>query len=249
MRDFGKACFESYRNIIISLLMKIIPAINEADFSKVKEKLLKAAGFSDWAQIDIADGKFTPHKIWNNPDGLKKSQVPSPKFQVNIELHLMVENPQDAIDGWLKTGAKRIIVHFEAIKNSAAGNPDNDESDIINFILAKCETAGAELGLAINPDTPAEELLPYLDKIKFIQILAVNPGLAGQGFQKSVLDKIKFLKELDGEYINIIVEVDGGINLETAKLCKQAGADILASASYIWNSENQKAAFEELSAV
>lgn len=239
--------------------MQIIPAINEDDFSQIKNKLNIISSFSHWVQIDIADGKFTSHKTWNNPQELsdvrgqprRKGSGLRPQASemsdVNIELHLMVENSENAIDDWLKIGVKRIIVHFEAIKNSAAKNPDNDESDILNFILAKCEANGVELGLAINPETSAEELMPHLDKIRFIQILAVNPGSAGQKFQKETLEKIKFLKSLNfNGYANTIVEVDGGINLEIAKMCKEAGADILAAASYIWNSENPKTAFEEL---
>ncbi|MEK7593130.1 MAG: ribulose-phosphate 3-epimerase [Patescibacteria group bacterium] len=229
--------------------MKIIPAINEADFSKIKEKLEKAKEIgADWAQIDVADGKFTSHKTWNQPKDL--SDAKGQLSDVNLELHLMVENPQEVIDDWIKAGAKRIIIHHEAAVDSAKKHLDNNETDVLNFILEKCEANGVELGLAINPETSAEELTPHLDKIRFIQILAVNPGLAGQQFQVSTLDKIKFIKELNDTYFgSIIVEVDGGINLEMAKLCKQAGADILAAASYIWNSENPKAAFEELNRI
>ncbi|MBI5079455.1 ribulose-phosphate 3-epimerase [Candidatus Wolfebacteria bacterium] len=220
--------------------MKIIPAINCPDFDCVKEKLEKAAEFSDWAQIDVADGKFTPHKTWNNLEDIlnlksafarSKSQE-GPILNLNLEIHLMTENPQDAIDDWFKAGAKRIIVHLEVVQDLELFKNKN---------LKPCE-----IGLAINPETPVEKLVPYLGDIKFIQALAVNPGLSGQKFQPSVLEKIKFLKK---NYPDVIIEVDGGINLETAKLCKEAGADILVSGSYVWNSENKKKTFEELSAV
>ncbi|MEK7658066.1 MAG: ribulose-phosphate 3-epimerase [Patescibacteria group bacterium] len=231
--------------------MQIVPAINCGNFECVKEKLQKAAKFfspaNRWAQIDIADGKFTNWKTWNNPSEL--SDVSSKMSNVNIEVHLMVENPQEAIDDWLDAGAKRIIVHFEALVKTAEKNPLNDFSDILNFILEKCEPKNVEVGLALAPKTPVEELIPYLNKISFIQILAVEPGLAGQKFQEKIFDKIKFLKSLDGEYADIAVEVDGGVNLETAKLCKEAGADILAAASYIWENQNPKAAFDELAKI
>lgn len=226
--------------------MQIIPAINCSDFECIKEKLKKAAEFSGWVQLDIADGKFTPHKTWNKPEELKKlgnSEIE--KLGINIEVHLMVENPQDVVDNWIKAGAKRIIVHFEALSEADKQNQNNNLIDILNFILEKCEPKNVEVGLAIAPKTPVEEIIPYFDKINFIQILAVDPGLAGQKFQSSTLDKIKILK--GNGYADNIIEVDGGINLETAKLCKQAGADILASASYIWGSQNPKKAFEELS--
>lgn len=231
--------------------MKIIPAINCQDFNCVKEKLQKFAEFAPpvggWAQIDIADGKFTPHKTWNNPQEL--SDIRGQLSDINLEIHLMVENPQDVIDDWMKTGAKRIIVHFESLAKAADKNPLNDLSDILNFILEKRGAKNIEIGLALTPKTSVEKIISYLDKINFIQILAVEPGLAGQQFQASVLDKIKFLKNLDGRFTDIIIEVDGGINFETAKLCKEAGADILAVASYIWDSQNPKAAFEELAKI
>lgn len=227
--------------------MQIIPTINCENFECVKEKLQKAAEFSDWVQIDIADGKFTPHKTWNNPKDLIDLQLKTNNQRLNLEIHLMVENPLDVIDDWIESGAKRIIVHHEAVCEEAAHNENNDETDIINFLLEKCVEKGVELGLAINPSTPVESIIYHLDRVRFIQILAVNPGLAGQQFQATTLQKIKFLKE--NPYTEAMVEVDGGINLETAKLCKEAGADILVSASHIWNSEQPNIAFKELQSV
>lgn len=226
--------------------MQIIPAINCENFECVKEKLQKAAEFSDWAQIDIADGKFTPHKTWNNPEELVQLQTTNYKLQTNLEIHLMTENPLATIDDWIKAGMRRIIVHYEAICKEAARNENNDETDIINFLLEKCVNKGVELGLAINSTTPVEEIIYHLDRVRFIQLLAVNPGLAGQQFQAITLRKIEFLKELNNNYSNVIIEVDGGINLEIAKMCKEAGADILASASYIWSSEHPEIALKEL---
>ncbi len=229
--------------------MQIIPAINCSDFECVKEKLKEAMNFflpaDGWVQIDIADGKFTSHKTWNNPKDLL--DVKSQLSDVNLEIHLMVENPQEVIDDWIEAGAKRIFIHYEALVEVGRKNPDTNASDILNFILEKGRTANIEIGLVISPLTSIEEIVPYFNEVKHIQILAVDPGLAGQKFQTSILDKIRFLK--GNGFADNIVEVDGGINLETAKLCKEAGADILASASYIWNNENPKTAFEKLRAL
>ena len=236
--------------------MQIIPAINCEDFECIKEKLQKAAEFfndlpaesaksaekEEWVQIDIADGKFTAHKTWNSPKEL--SEVISHLPNVNLEIHLMVENPLEVIDDWIKSGARRIIVHYEAIYKEAACNNSNDETDIINFLLKKCIEKGVELGLAINPSTPVENIIRHLDRVRFIQLLAVNPGLAGQQFQAIILQKIKFLKE--NLYSEVVVEIDGGINLEIAKLCKEAGADVLVSASHIWGAEKPEIALKEL---
>ena len=114
----------------------------------------------------------------------------------------------------------------------------------------------AEIGLAVNPDMSVEKVIPYISanqqkigvnqRIKFIQILAVDPGASGQEFQPLVLNKVKFLKK---NYPDVIIEVDGGINLETAKLCKEAGADILAAATYIFDSPDPKEAYKVLSSL
>ncbi len=228
--------------------MQIIPAINCENFDCIKEKIGKISEIgADWAHIDVADGIFTSHKTWNNPVDLEKLEIGNWKLEIDVEVHLMVENPQDMIDDWIKAGVKRIIVHFEAIRKFVNENFENNESDILNFIFKKCSAKNIEFGLSINPDTPVETLMSYLDKVDIIQILAVDPGLSGQKFQAPVLDKIKFLKGLKENYLDIIVEVDGGIDLETAKICKSAGADILVSASYIWNSSDPKRKFLELS--
>ncbi|MCL5004552.1 MAG: ribulose-phosphate 3-epimerase [Patescibacteria group bacterium] len=217
--------------------MRIIPAINCQDFECVKDKLQKTAEFgAGWAQIDIADGKFTKHKTWDNPEEFKILNL---KFKINVEVHLMVENPLDVMNEWIEAGAKRIIVHIESIEISNLKSQNS-----------KLNLKNIEIGLALNPNTPVENLLSYLatidDSKQFVQLLAVEPGLSGQKFQPQILEKIKFLKK---NYSNVIIEVDGGINPETAKMCKEAGADILVVGSYIWESNNSLGAYKELAAI
>ncbi len=218
--------------------MKIIPTINCGDFACVAEKLKKAVEFgAEWVQIDIADGKFTAHKTWNQLKDLEKLKIENWKLKINLEVHSMVENPLVVIGDWIKAGARRIIVHLEAVK-------------VLEFQSLKV-LSGVEIGLAINPDTSVENLIPFLSASinrsrNFVQILAVNPGLSGQKFQPQVLDKIKFLKK---KFSDVIIEVDGGINLETAKLCQEAEVDILAVGSYIWESGNPQEVYKELAAI
>ena len=241
--------------------MLIAPTINCKNFKCVKKKIQQATKFlpstNGWVQLDVADGKFTPNKTWNNSMELAKFLEIRPlKINVNagrsnlpnIEVHLMVNNPERVIDDWIKAGAKRVIAHLETINTKKSDFQKLRNIKEIGF-------PKIEIGLAINPETPVEELMPYLaansqrltaDSIKFVQILAVKPGLAGQKFQPKVLEKIKFLKK---NFPKIIIEVDGGINLKTAKLCKNAGADILVAASYIWNNRSPKKALERLSCI
>lgn len=210
--------------------MFIIPAINEKDFKEIQKKLQIASRFSRWVQLDVADGKFVARQTWNNPADVKN-------IKLNLEIHLMTENPVESIKDWVKAGAKRIIVHWEATKIAYGSRICKfRESDFRNI-------KNTEIGLAVNPQTPIEGLSSALKNFKFVLILAVEPGLSGQKFQHRVLEKVKFLKK---KFPDIIVEVDGGINLETAILAKKEGADIVAVSSFIWSSPNPKIAFEKL---
>jgi len=206
--------------------MRVIPAINATDFETVKKQILQVADFSFWIHLDVVDGKFAPNVLWGKADDIKKIK----SLAVNFEAHLMVERPELAIEAWLENGIKRIVIHAEAV---------NDRL----FILNMCQKFNAEAGLAIRPDTQIEKITPFLKDFKFVQILAVNPGFAGQKFDEKVLEKVKFLRT---HYKDVIIEVDGGINPETAKLVKKAGADIVVSASYIFSSKDPKKAYEEL---
>ena len=220
--------------------MLVIPAINCKNFKCVKERLEIAAGFlpkaenKRWVQIDISDGKFTKAKTWNNPAELK-NLITYKLNNLNIEVHLMVNNLRPNVKKWLKM-ADRIIFHFE--------NLDEVEFGFIKKIIIK--KGAPKFGLAITPKTPIEIIVPFLDDFKFVQLLSVNPGKSGQKFNPQTLDKIKFLKKY---HPKIIIEIDGGINLQTAKMVKKAGADIINSGSYIFDSKNPKAAYEKLNSI
>ncbi len=210
--------------------MEIIPVINCHDEESASELAKKAGEFSEWVHLDVSDARFTFNKSWGD------SSV-WPKFgkNLNLEVHLMVEEPEKEIDAWIKAGAKRIIVHAEAVN-----------AEIVSGIKKKTDSADIKLMLAINPETPAEKLKLYFDEIAEFQILAVYPGPSGQKFRMLCTDKIRFLRR---EMPNVIIEVDGGINEETAKLVKEAGADIAVSASYIFGSPDPKSAYEKLKSI
>ncbi|MEK7115219.1 MAG: hypothetical protein AAB847_02580 [Patescibacteria group bacterium] len=231
--------------------MQVIPSINAADFEEAKNLILQAEKFSDWIHIDVGDGIWTPNQTWNSPSEFQEIRNPKSEIRnLKTEIHLMIESPDIVVLPWLETGAKRIIVHVESVED-----PES--------LIELCEEFDAELGLAISPETKVEELNVYFNpsplkdykesstsnpsrvrgKVKFYQVLAVTPGLAGQKFNQSVLKKIEFLR---AAVPDAIIEVDGGINPETARMVKKAGADIIVSASYIWNSDDPKKAYYEL---
>lgn len=210
--------------------MEVIPVINCTDRFCVAGTLETAKKFlkeGDWIKIDIADGVFTYHKTWNNPTDWANLRPP-----FKLEVHLMVENPEKHLEPWIAVGARRIIVHLEVLDAQKAEK-----------ILEAAKRRGVEIVLSSNPEITPEALKQYFRMFSRFQVLAVNPGLAGQKFLPAALEKIKFLRK---ERPDAKIEVDGGINLETARQCKAAGADTLAVASYIFESENPKKAYEAL---
>jgi len=210
--------------------MQVIPVLNCSDRASAEERIAAAEKFlkkGDFLHIDVADGIFTFHKTWNDTAGWAAFRSPFP-----FEVHLMVERPEKWIAPWLAAGAKRFIVPCEAI-----------DKDSFRSIKEQCATGRAELMLSSDPETPPEDLTPYLHDISCFQVLSVNPGLAGQKFLPLALEKVKWLKYA---IPNAIIEIDGGITPETAKWAKDAGVDIIVSASYIFGSKNPKKAYKTL---
>ncbi len=200
-------------------MAEIIPAINTDSFEEVKRRIKLVEPYTKWVQLDIADGTFTKNTTWHNPQDLLGLET-----SLKIEVHLMIGDIEERIEEWLIASVKRIIFHLETVKD-----PD--------FVFGKIKEAGKEVGLAIGPDTPWTKLAPYLDKIDLIQILGVYPGLAGQEFQEDNFDKIRHLRK---EQPNCIIEVDGGMNKETARKAVEAGANIIVAASAIFNGDIKK---------
>ncbi len=203
----------------------IIPSINCKSFEEAKLLIEKASQFSEWIHIDVSDGKFGDYKSWGNPDEFAAIAI-----KPNTEVHLMIENPEEVVEAWLKAGVKRIIVHLESTKD-------------LQYFLDICEKYGAKAMLAISPHTEVQKLFKDIPDFKFFQILAVNPGPSGQILSENAIEKVKFLRVAKP---NAKIEIDGGINLETAKLAKGAGADILVSEHFIFNNPNPKEAYQEL---
>lgn len=196
----------------------------------IREIFKGGDGVEKWIHIDKGDGIFASVESWGDPVELEDVIKTQEHKNINIEAHLMVENPEDVAEAWLKAGVKRLIVHLEALKNVA-------------MAMDLCQKYEANLMLAINPETIVENLIPYFHNVEYYLILAVEPGESGQDFNRKVLDKIEFLRE---RRPGAKIEVDGGINLETVKLVKEAGADYIVSASYIFEADDPKEAYRRL---
>ncbi len=206
----------------------VIPSINRRDFASAASQIKKAESFARRIHIDVADGKFTENISWGNP-----AELQSLETKLEVEVHLMVQEPERQIESWLKVGVKRVIVQLQTIHNP-------------EFLIEIAAKYGAEIMLSLDTHTSVEQAAPYFSSFKLFQVLAVTPGVSGQRFNVSSLEKIKLLRE---KVPDATIEVDGGITPETAVLSKKAGADALVSASYIFSHPNPGFAYEQLSKI
>lgn len=212
--------------------MRIIPTINCNTFAQTAKRIKEAQTFlpkSGWLQIDISDGKFNPNKTWNSPEKLVQWLRANKIDGIQLEIHLMVVDPKPWVMRWLEAGAKRVIVHVEAIT-------EKDIAFLKGFGKGK-------VGIALTPATSIKKAEPYLGHFSFVQLLAVKPGYSGQKFDRKVLEKIVFLKVT---HPDATIEIDGGVNATTAPTIKDAGADIVVSGSYIFEAQDKRAAYKEL---
>lgn len=210
--------------------MNVIPVINCPDIECVKKKIEVAKSFlheGEMMHLDIADGTFGAPPTWNDP--LQWATLKSP---FSIEVHLMVAHPEEHVDNWLAAGARRLVVHVETITQES-----------FHEILSAAERDRVEIMLSVRPDTSIDDIIPYLKHVNSFQILAVQPGAAGQQFLSFVKEKIVLLRE---EAPDVTIEVDGGMNEETARAVRSVGADTIVSASYIFNNTDPRKAYEIL---
>ncbi len=174
---------------------------------------------ADAIHIDIMDGKFVDNKTWTTSEIIKLTKYSN----LPLDVHLMVNNPSKYIEDYAMLNTNNITFHYEAVKD-------------VNKVINEIKDYGLKVGIAVNPDTDVKNIYDYLSNIDIVLIMSVYPGKSGQVFINETLDKIKELKDyIVNNNFKTLISVDGGINDETGKLCKEAGADILVSASYIHN--------------
>lgn len=205
----------------------ISPSLLAADKSRLGEeiKLVESLG-AEYIHWDVMDGKFVPNKSYTSAQVKEFAKC----HKMVNDVHIMVVDPEVEGPEFVNAGADLVTFHIEAV--------DFDKAKI-EAIINDLHRRGSKAGLSLKPNTKVETVLPYLDKLELILVMSVEPGLGGQKFIPNALDKIKVLREyIDKHHLSCLIEVDGGVNGETGKLCREAGADILVAGSYLFGHDD-----------
>ena len=214
-------------------MIKIAPSILSADFAKLGQEVkeVEAAG-AELIHIDVMDGHFVP----NITMGAIVVEALRPVTQLPLDVHLMIENPDNYIEQFAKAGADYISVHVETCRH-------------LHRTIQLIRSLNVKAGVVLNPHTPIESIQHILEDIDFVLFMTVNPGFGGQKFIASVVPKIEALSKIIKERgLNIEIEVDGGITAETIGECAKAGATMFVAGSAIYNKEDRAKALQEIKA-
>jgi len=212
-------------------MLKIAPSILSADFSKLGEEIKEIEqGGADYVHIDVMDGHFVP----NITIGPLIVEAIKPITTLPLDVHLMIENPDQYIPAFAKAGASIISVHEEACTH-------------LHRTIQLIKSHGVKAGVVINPGTPLVMIQEIMSEVDLVLLMSVNPGFGGQSFIDKTVPRIEKLARWRTENNQSFeIQVDGGVNLETAKRCKDAGADVLVAGSAIFNQSDRKQAIQAI---
>lgn len=207
----------------------VSPSILSADFANLERdiKAVENAG-ADWIHVDVMDGHFVPNITIGVPVVKSIRKI----TKLPLDVHLMIENPEKYVEPFVKAGTDIITFHYEA-----AGEKSRE-------ILKMIKSFGVKAGISIKPKTSPDEIFNLLTTADMVLVMTVEPGFGGQSFMADCAEKIPYLKNNSPQ--NMIIQVDGGINAETAKVCTRLGANSLVAGSYVYKSDDIKTAIDSL---
>ncbi|HTO39286.1 MAG TPA: ribulose-phosphate 3-epimerase [Brumimicrobium sp.] len=201
----------------------VSPSVLSADFANLERdtKMLNESK-AEWIHIDIMDGQFVP----NISFGLPVLKAISKHATKVIDVHLMIATPDDYLENFKDAGADILTVHYEACPH-------------LHRTIQRIKDLGMKAGVALNPHTPVHLLTDIIQDLDLVLIMSVNPGFGGQKFIPHAIEKVKELKALiTAKKSSALIEIDGGVNLDTGKLLVDAGADALVAGSFVFGSDN-----------
>lgn len=205
----------------------IAPSILSADFGQLNADIATIETFADVLHIDVMDGHFVPNLSFGAP------VVKWIKTDLHKHCHLMISNPGQYTEDFVKAGVDTLIFHIEAV----------DGEEEARALIEEIKSHGVKAGVSIKPGTEVSEIEALLPDLDEVLVMSVEPGFGGQSFMPNSLEKISKLRELKPE---LLISVDGGINAETGAQVRAAGANLLVAGSYIFKAENREAAIQSL---
>ena len=216
-------------------MILVAPSILSADFVNLERDIraLKQDG-ADLVHIDVMDGVFVPNITIGIPVVAAIRRI----TDLPLDVHLMIDRPLRYVDAFCDAGADLLTVHLEA-----------DRPENIRAALTRIRARGVKASLSIKPATPVDALLPYLPLCDMVLIMTVEPGFGGQSFMEDMMPKVRALREiLDAEFPACRLQVDGGVSLQTAPICRSAGADTLVAGSALFRAQDRAAFMRALRA-
>ena len=204
-------------------MIKIAPSILSADFAELGRDIRRIAT-ADYVHFDVMDGRFVP----NISIGLPVLKSIRPVTELPIDVHLMIEEPSLYAERFCDAGADLVTMHVEA-----------DTEEKLHKAIAAIHAKGKKAGVVLKPATPAEAALPYLEEVDILLVMTVEPGFGGQKFMADMMPKVTTLRKwIDARNPACELEVDGGVDPETAKVCVAAGANVLVAGSSVYKAKN-----------